>query len=131
MTISEEVNKLLKAKFIREAHYPRWLANVVMVKKPNRKWRICIDYTYLNKACPKDSFPLPRIDLLVETTIKHKLFSFMDAYSGHNQICMCPEDEDKTTFTMDRGLYSYKVMPFSLKNVGATYQRLLIKYLQA
>ena len=62
MTISEEVDKLLKAKFIRESHYPKWLVNVVMVKKGNEKWRICIDYTDLNKACPKDSFPLPRID---------------------------------------------------------------------
>ena len=61
-TISEEVNKLLKAKFIQEPHYPEWLANVVMVKKQNGKWRICIDYTDVNKACPKDSFPLPRID---------------------------------------------------------------------
>ena len=90
--ISEEVNKLLKAKFIRKAHYPEWLANIVMVKIPNKKWRIYINYTDLNKACSKDSFPLPRIDQLVNATARHELLSFMDAYSGYNQIRMCPED---------------------------------------
>ena len=126
-TISEEVNKLLKAKFIWEAHYLEWLANVVMVKKPNEKWRICINYTDLNKACPKDSFPLPRIDQLVDATTGHELLCFMDAYSRYNQIHMCPEDEDKTTFTMDYGLYCYKVMSFSLKNTRATYQQVVNK----
>ena len=99
MAIGEEVGKLLKANFIKEAHYPAWLANVVMVKKGNRKWRICIDYMDLNKACPKDSFSLPRIDQLVDATAKHELLSFMDAYSGYNQILMCLDVEDKTTFT--------------------------------
>ena len=126
-TISEDVDKLLKAKFIREAHYPKWLANVVMVKKANEKWRICIDYTNLNKVCPKDSFPLPRIDQLVDATAGHELLSFMDTYFGYNQIRMCPKNEDKTAFTINRGLYCYKVMSFGLKNVGATYQRLVNK----
>ena len=98
-----------------------------MVKKPNGKWRICIDYTDLNKACSKDSFPLPRIDQLMDATTGHELLSFMDAYFDHNQIHMCPDDEDKTTFTVDCGLYCYKVMPFSLINVGATYQWLVNK----
>ena len=88
--IGEEVDKLLKAKFIKEAHYPEWLANVVMVKKPNKKWRICIDYTDLNKVCLKYSFPLPRIDQLVDATAGHELLSFMDVYSGYNQIRMSP-----------------------------------------
>ena len=83
-TISEEVNNLLKAKFIWEAYYPEWLANVVIVKKPNEKWPIYIDYTDLNKACSKDSFPLPRIDQLVDATARHELLSFMDAYFGYN-----------------------------------------------
>ena len=96
-------------------------------KKPNGKWRICIDYTDLNKACPKDSFPKPRIDQLVDATAGHELLSFMDAYSGYNQIRMSLEDEDKTVFMTDRGLYCYKVMPFGLKNAGATYQRLVNK----
>ena len=100
-----------------------------MVKKPNEKWRIYIDYIYLNKVGPKDSFPLPRIDQLVDATAGHELLSFMDAYSGYNQISMCPEDEDKTAFTIDCGLYYYKFMLFGLKNARATYQRLVNKVL--
>ena len=84
MAIKEEVEKLLTTKFIREVPYPEWLTNVVMVKKSNGKWRIYIDYTDLNKACPKNSFPIPRIDQLVDTTAGHELFNFMDAYSGYN-----------------------------------------------
>ena len=99
--INEEVEKLLTAKFIREVHYPEWLANVAMVKNPNGKWRICIDYTDLNKACPKDSFLIPRIDQLMDVTMGHELLSFIDAYSGYNQIRMSPEDEDKMAFTTD------------------------------
>ena len=119
--LKEEVDKLLKSGFIREAFYPNWLANPVLVKKANGKWRTCIDFTDLNKACPKDSFPLPRIDQLVDSTAGHELLSFMDAYSGYNQIPMHPPDEDHTSFITDRGLYCYKVMPFGLKNAGATY----------
>ncbi|KAI5319007.1 hypothetical protein L3X38_038715 [Prunus dulcis] len=88
-------------------------------------WRMCVDYTNLNRACPKDSFPLPRIDQLVDATAGHALLSFMDAYSGYNQIFMHPEDQAHTSFITDRGLYCYKVMPFGLKNAGATYQRLV------
>uniref|UniRef100_A0A2N9EHN4 Uncharacterized protein n=1 Tax=Fagus sylvatica TaxID=28930 RepID=A0A2N9EHN4_FAGSY len=113
--------------FIREVYYPEWLANVVMVKKPNGKWRMCVDFTDLNKACPKDSYPLPRIDQLVDSTAGHKLLSFMDAFSGYNQIRMEEEDQEKTAFITSRGLFCYKVMPFGLKNAGATYQRLVNK----
>ncbi|KAI0495533.1 hypothetical protein KFK09_021834 [Dendrobium nobile] len=88
---------------------------------------MCIDYTDLNKACPKDSFPLPRIDQLVDTTSGHQMLSFMDAYSGYNQIKMNPIDEEATAFQTDKGLYCYRVMPFGLKNAGATYQRLMNK----
>ncbi|KAI5344902.1 hypothetical protein L3X38_012779 [Prunus dulcis] len=86
---------------------------------------MCVDYTNLNRACPKDSFPLPRIDQLVDATVGHALLSFMDAYSGYNQIFMHPKDQAHTSFITDRGLYCYKVMPFGLKNAGATYQRLV------
>ncbi|CAL8080853.1 unnamed protein product [Prunus armeniaca] len=86
---------------------------------------MCQDYTDLNKACPKDSFPLPRIDQLVDATAGHELLSFMDAYSGYNQIFMDPADREHTAFITDRGLYCYNVMPFGLKNAGATYQRLV------
>ena len=84
-----------------------------------------MDFTDLNKACPKDCYPLPRIDLLVDATAGHTLLSFMDAYSGYNQIRMFPGDKGKTSFITDGGMYYYRVMPFSLKNVGATYQRLV------
>lgn len=123
--VMDEVNKLLAAKFIREVHYPEWLANVVMVKKANGKWRMCVDFTDLNQACPKDSFPLPRIDQLVDSIVGHKLLTFMDAFSGYNQIQMAEEDQEKTAFITSQGLYCYQVMPFGLKNAGATYQRLV------
>ncbi|CAL8990140.1 unnamed protein product, partial [Prunus brigantina] len=120
-----EVDKLKAIGFIREATYPVWLANSVMVRKAKGGWRMCQDYTDLNKACPKDSFPLPRIDQLVDATAGHELLSFMDAYSGYNQIFMGPADSEHTAFITDRGLYCYNVMPFGLKNAGATYQRLV------
>uniref|UniRef100_A0A2N9GDQ3 Uncharacterized protein n=1 Tax=Fagus sylvatica TaxID=28930 RepID=A0A2N9GDQ3_FAGSY len=123
--IMEEVDKLLAANFIREVFYPDWLANVVMVKKNTGKWRMCVDFTDLNKACPKDSFPLPRIDQLVDLTASHKLLTFMDAFSGYNQIVMDESDQEKTSFITSRGLFYYKMMPFGPKNAGATYQRLM------
>ena len=101
------------------------LANVVMVNKSNGKWRMCFDFKDLNKACPKDSFPLPIIDQLVDSTAGHKLLSFMDAFSGYNQILMDEDDQEKTSFVTSQGLYCYKVMPFGLKNARATYQRLV------
>ena len=90
--IAEEVKKLLEAGFIREVYYPDCLANVVMVKKSNEKWRMCVDYTDLHRACPKDRYPLPRIDTLLDSTARHELLSFMDAFSGYNQIKMNEED---------------------------------------
>ena len=86
---------------------------------------MCVDFTDLNKACPKDSYPLPRIDQLVDSTAGHQLLSFMDAFSGYNQIKMDEADQEKTSFIISQGLFCYKVMPFSLKNAGATYQRLV------
>ena len=123
--IKDEVQKLMVAKFIREVYYPDWLANVVMVKKANGKWRMYVDFTDLNKACPKDSYPLPHIDQLVDSTAGHKLLSFMDTFSGYNQIRMDEADQEKTSFVTSQGLFCYEVMPFGLKNVGATYQQLV------
>ena len=116
--INEEVNKLLQAKAIREVEYLDWLANVVLVKKVNGKWRLCIDFTDVNRACPKNSFPLPRIDLIVDATADHELLSFMNAFSGYNQIKMDPSDQEKTSFVTGQGTYCYQVMPFGLKNLG-------------
>ena len=103
--IAKEVWKLLEVDFIREVYYPDWLANVVMVKKANGKWRMCVDFTDLNKACPKDSYPLPRIDILVDSTVRHQLLSFMDAFSEYNQIKMEEADQEKTSFVTSQGFF--------------------------
>ena len=129
-TINEEVSKLLQARAIREVEYPEWLANVVLVRKANDKWRLCIDFSDVNRACPKDSFPLPRIDLIVDATSGHELLSLMDTFSGYNKISMDPDDQEKTSFVIGQGTYCYRVMPFGLKNAGATYQRLVNKMFQ-
>ncbi|KAL2237388.1 UNVERIFIED_CONTAM: Retrovirus-related Pol polyprotein from transposon [Sesamum indicum] len=123
--IEEEVGKLLQAGFVREIQYTTWLLNVVIVPKAAGKWRMCTDYTDLNKACPKDPYPLPRIDLLVDSMAGCALFSMMDAYQGYHQIFMAKEDAEKTAFVTEKGVYCYNVMPFGLKNAGATYQRLV------
>ena len=112
-------------EFIREARYSEWIFNIVLVKKTNRKWKMCVDFMDLNKACLKDSFPLLKIDQLVDSTTIHSLLSFMDAFSGYDQIPMDKQDEKSTTFITNMGLFCYKVMPFGLKNTGATYQRLV------
>lgn len=127
--VRAETMKLLSAGHIREIQYPEWLANVVLVKKSNGKWRMCVDFTELNNACPKDSYPLSNIDTLVDYASGRGMLSFLDAYSGYNQIAMHPADEDKTTFMGEASNYCYKVMPFGLKNAGATYQRLMDKIL--
>ena len=98
-----------------------------MVKKENGKWRICVDFTELNKAYPKDSYPLPRIDLLVDSTTRHQFLNFMDAFSSYNQIMFKEFNQEKTSFITSQGLFCYKVMPFGLKNVGVTYQKLVNK----
>src|SRR6266487_3749988 len=121
------VKDLLEANFIAEAQYTTWLSNVVLVKKSNGKWRMCVDYTDLNRACPKDAYPLPNIDKLVDNSSGFKLLSFMDAYSGYNQIKMAEIDKKKTAFMTETGNYYYNVMPFGLKNAGATYQRMMNK----
>ena len=123
----KEVRKLLEADFIREVYYPDWLANIVMVKKANGKWRMYVDFIDLNKACPKDSYPLPQLDTLVDSTTRHQLLSFMDSFLSYNQIKMEETDQEKTSFVTSQGLFCYKVRPFGLKNDGATYQRLMNK----
>ena len=105
--INEEVSKLLRVDAIREVDYPEWLANVVLVIKANEKWRLCINFTYINRACLKDSFPLPRIDLIVDATTGHELLSFIDAFSGYNPISMDPNDQEKTSFITRQGTYCY------------------------
>lgn len=121
------MEKLLKTKFISDVHYPEWLVNVVMVPKSNGQWRMCIDFKDLNKAYPKDFFPLPKIDKMVDATARHELLTLMDAYSGYNQISRFSPDREKTSFITDKGTYYYDVMPFGLKNDGVIYQRLVTR----
>ena len=120
-----EADKLLSTRFIEEAQYTTWLSNIVLVKKSNGKWRIFVDYTDLNKACPRDGYPLPNIDRLVDDAVGNKVLNFLDAYSGYNQIPMVASNMNKTTFITDDANYFYRVMPFDLKNAGATYQLLM------
>ena len=103
---------------------------MVLVKKANGKWRLCIEFTDVNRACPKNSFPLPRIDLIVDATAGHELLNFMDTFLGYIQIRMDPNDQEKTLLLTGQGTYCYQVMPFGLKNIGATYQRLVNRMVQ-
>jgi len=128
--IDVEVEKLIRAQYIREVDYPKWLANMVLVPKGEGKWRLCIDFTDLNKACQKDSYPLYRIDALIDGTTGCLLMSFLDAFQGYHQIPLHPKDQEKTTFITNKPTYCYTVMSFELKNAGATYQRLVKKLFQ-
>ena len=121
--MKEEIQKQLSVGFISVVEYLEWLTNIVPVLKKDGKVRVCVDFRHFNKASPKDDFPLLHIDLLVDTTADHSMLFFMDGFSGYNQILMALEYMEKTTFITEWGTYCYKVMPFGLKNVGATYQR--------
>uniref|UniRef100_A0A2N9F9V0 Uncharacterized protein n=1 Tax=Fagus sylvatica TaxID=28930 RepID=A0A2N9F9V0_FAGSY len=126
LKIKEEVEKQLKAGFLSTVTYSDWVANIVPVPKKDGKVRMCVDYRDLNRASPKDNFPLPHIDTLVDNTATNVVFSFMDGFSGYNQIKMAEEDKSKTAFITHWGTFVYDVMPFGLKNAGATYQRAMV-----
>ena len=129
-----EMSKKIKAKVMKQFNegflditsYPHWVANVVPVPKKDGKVRVSIYYRDLYKASPKDDFPLPHIDVLVDNTAQHKAFSFMDGFFGYNQIKMEPEDMEKTTFLTQWGTFYYKVMPFGLKNTDAAYHHAMV-----
>jgi hypothetical protein len=121
--IKREIAKLLVAGFIKEVIHPEWVANLVLVKKKNNEWRMCVDYTDLNKHCPKDHFGLPRIDQVVDSTAGCVLLCFLDYYSGYHQIVLKEEDQIKIVFITPFGTYAYNTMSFGLKNAGATCQR--------
>ncbi|GKU90939.1 hypothetical protein SLEP1_g4880 [Rubroshorea leprosula] len=123
--IDEEIQKLLQAGFIRRVEYSEWVSNPVLVKKPNGKWRMCIDFTNLNDACPKDPHPLPNVEKLVERAVGHERMSFLDASSGYHQVQLLLDDQEKTAFYAGDAIYCYVMMPFGLKNAGATYQKLV------
>jgi hypothetical protein len=122
-SMGEEINRLLEVKFIREIMEATWLSPPVMVEKKDTKiYRMSIDFTALNKHCLKDYFPLPRIDQIIDSTAGYERLSFLDAYSGYNQIRLKVEDKDKMACIIPHGVYCYMMMPFGLKNIGATYQ---------
>ena len=125
--VKEVVLKLKQAEAIKEVFYPEWLANTVMVKKKSGKWRVCVDFKDLNKACPKDPFLMPRINQLMDATVGHPRMNFLDAFQGYHQIPLASGDQEKTIFITPTGNYHYKVMPFGLKNVGSTYQKMMTR----
>ncbi|GKV27231.1 hypothetical protein SLEP1_g36424 [Rubroshorea leprosula] len=124
-TIKSEVQKLLQVGFVRRVDYCKWVANPVLVKKSNGQWRMCVDYTNLNDACPKDCHPLPSINRLVEAAFGNERLSLLDTYSGYHQVHLALEDEVKTSFYASDEIYCYVMMPFGLKNAGATYQKMV------
>ena len=120
--IGEEVARLLAAGFIIEVFHAEWLANPILVLEKNGTWRMCVDYTNLNKACPSDPFALPRIDQIIDAMAGCESLCFLDAYSGYHQIKMKLEDQEKTAFITPFGAFCYTTMPFGLKCAQATYQ---------
>ena len=115
------VKPLKKKLTIKEVRFSTWFTNIVMVEKANEKWRMCTDYIVLNKTFPKDAYPLPNIDRFVDGASGFQVLSFLDVYSKYSQIRMHPPDEDKMTLITEDANFFYKVMPFDLKNIGATY----------
>lgn len=125
--VKDEVRKFKQVGAIKEVFYPEWLANTVVVKKKSGKWRVCVDFTDLNKAFPKDLFLISRIDQLVDATYGNPRMSFLDAFQGCHQILLVLLDQEKTAFFTPTGNYHYRVMPFGLKNASSTYQRMVTR----
>jgi len=123
--IEINVHKLIDYVFIREEQYSDWVTDIILILKKNEKIRVCIDFHDLNTVYPKDEFSLPFTDIMIENTCGFERMSFMDDFSGYNQIKMYSDDKRHTSFQTPLGVFCFKVMPFDLKNVGATYQRAL------
>jgi hypothetical protein len=124
--VKEELQKLLHANFIYPISDSKWVSPLVIVPKKNGKWRICVEFQELNKATYRDYFPFPFIDQVLDTLSGKRYFSFLDGFSGYNQIQISPEDQDKTTFTFPWGTYAYRVLPFGLCNAPSTFQRVVL-----
>jgi hypothetical protein len=122
-TIKAEVEKILKSGFIYPIPLTEWVTNLVLVAKKQGTIRVCIDYRDISKSCPKDKYPMPFIDQIIDNCVRSVIFSFMDGFSGYNQIEIFPIDQYKTTFIFPWGTFTYRKLPFGLKNVGATFQR--------
>ena len=124
--VKAKLQKLLDVNFIYPISDSKWVSPLVVVPKKNGNWRICVDYRELNKATQKDHFPLPFMDQVLDTLAGKKFFSFLDGFSGYNQIQIALEDQDKTTFTCPWGTFAYRVLPFGLCNAPATFQRAIL-----
>jgi hypothetical protein len=130
--IASELHRLENVGFIREIKASTWVSNPVIIPKKNTDvQRVCVDYTSLNKHCPKHPFPLPRIDQIIDSTAGCARLSFLDTYSGYNQIKFKKENKEKTAFITPYRMFYYQVMPFGLKNTGATYQWMMQNYLES
>ena len=125
--MKSKVQRLKEVRVIREIYFPKWLANTMVIKKKNGKWRVCVDFMDLNRACPKDPFPMPKIDQLVDFMYRHLRMSFLDAFQGYHQIALGLEDREKTAFIFLNANYHYTMMPFGLKNAGAMYQWMMMR----
>jgi hypothetical protein len=123
--VEAEVQRLQDAQVIREVRYPVWLANTVPVKKKNGKWRMCVDFTDLNKACKKDNFPLERVDKIIDDAANSEMLSLLDMFSGYHQIRVRKEDEEKASFITPFGTFCFVRMPEGLKNAGCTFSRMI------
>ena len=129
--VLEEVTKLKQAGAIEKVFYLEWLVNTMVVKKKSGKWRVCVDFTDLNKACPKDPFPMLKINQLVDAIVGHPWMSFLDTFQGYHQIPLALDDQEKTAFVTPVGNYHYKVMSFGLKNARSTYQRMMMRMFES
>nr|GEV88643.1 reverse transcriptase domain-containing protein [Tanacetum cinerariifolium] len=123
--VTREVEEWMKAGIVRPVKYPTWISNLVLVKKVDGTWRMCIDFKNPDASCPKDYYPLPEINLKIEAVMGHPFKSFLDAYKGYHQLQISKEDEEKIVFNTNQGTYFYVKMSFGLKNAGAIYQRLV------
>ena len=128
LKVEKEIEKLLKAKFIRPTRYEQWLENIIPMMKRNGKLRVCVDFRDLNAATPKDIYVMPITDMLFDSTTNNELLSFMDGFSRYNKILIAINDISKTTFRCPSslGTFEWLIMPFGLKNAGVTYQRAMI-----
>jgi hypothetical protein len=121
--IESEIKKLLDAKIIIPLRYSKWIANLVIVRKKNGEIRLCVHFRNLNKCSKKDNYPLPKMEHLLQRISGAGVMSFLDGFSGYNQISVHPDDQEKTAFTTLWGTFMYTKMPLGLMNVGATFQR--------
>jgi hypothetical protein len=122
VAIKLEVEKLLKVGFVYPIALTNWVSNLVPVTKKQGTICVCVDYRDINKACPKDNYPTPFVDQIVDDLCRSEIFSLMDGFSGYNQINILPADQHKTSFIFPWGTFTYRKLPFSLNNVGATFQ---------